>query len=211
MMLPFEREQPPKTPDVFVFELPQADGSIVKIDLSIWGEFGDLAFFANKEYFSAYWTAESTIFVDLLQRLSSRPAEELPRIKELIERHLIQLSEDGYGPTTEGEGIISEDTVRMLTKEPVESSRVYPMFGGGDATLAIDISQDDGVHMTSNRAWDDGMRKIYEFVIPDSELWRFVAGMVARSFSKDGEKRPALTRYATTEFNNALRVCLPES
>ena len=204
MPLAHELEEKPKLPEVFTFELSQPDDSKVAIDLSAYGERGDLAFTADGEYFSAYWTSESAILVDLLQRM--RSTKNLPESVAQIHTAIKELTDSNYSRTTQSEGKIDTRTVELLLAEGTENPRSYRMFQSGDDMLIIDIARDDGVHITSEREWDEGERRRKEFVIPDDELWRFVAGMMARSYSDDGREYPELTRYATSQYDNALRL-----
>lgn len=102
---------------------------------------------------------------------------------------------------------MDEGTVGWLLAKPSDEPRRYQMFSGGDDMLVVDTSRADGIHIASDRDMD-GMREYVEFVIQDDELWRFAAGMIARSYSDDGQPYTQLTRFPTSQYDRALKICL---
>lgn len=198
-------------PQALGFTVTQPDGRNVYVDMSVHGGFGDFAFTASDENdttrFFAYWTSESSIFIDIMKRLRSRAREQL--VEDVARMHsvLAEMTMRGYTPTREGEGRMDEWTINWLLAKPSGEPQRYPMFSGGDDMLVVDATHEDGMHIASDRDMD-GQREYTEVVIPDDELWRFAAGMIARSYSDDGRSYTQLTRFATSQYDNALTACL---
>ena len=83
------------------------------------------------------------------------------------------------------------------------SQRVYRMFSGGDDRLIVDTT----VPITClkvDREWDEGQRKQVDLYLPDEVLWRFVSGMIGRSFTTDGSEYVQLTRFSTVVYMDAM-------
>lgn len=201
----YEHESAPKPLTVFNFELPQPDGSVASIDFSRHGELGDLAFTVNKEYYTSYWTSENRIFIGLLQRMSA--AKNVVESAEYIAQAKKELIDAGYTATTKGQGKMDAWMLGQLAEANNKRLQTYPMFSGGDATLIVDSTKQGGVRIAYDRAWDDE-RRCGEVFIPDDELWRFAAGMMARSYSDRGQDYSQLTRYPTSQYDHALAAWL---
>ena len=203
----------PVVPKALRFSIRQPDGTAVDVDMSAPGGFGDFAFVAvssdEVKRFLAYWTSESSIFIDIMKRLKRRPMEALAEDIANIHASLDSLLQYGYTPTTEGEGKMDEWVVQYQLAQPDGEPKRYHMFGGGEDVMVVDDTHEDGLHLATDRDMD-GEQEYKEIVIPDSELWRFAAGMAARSYSEDGRNYPQLTRFSTAQYDQAFRACLYE-
>ena len=208
----YEHSPEHELPPAFVFTLRQPDGREATIDMSTPGGFGDFAFTATvdetRDHFFAYWTAESSIFLDAMKRLKSHSHDEFVKDITHIQSALADMETSGYTPTDEGQGKISEWTVRQRLADSLDSHR-YDMFSGGDDALVVNTLLGDGLHIASERNMD-GEHVHKEIVIPDSDLWRFVAGMIARSHSDNGSSYTQLTRFSTKQYMGALEMCLAD-
>ena len=179
--------------------------------MSTHGGFGDFAFTVRdggdaKQVF-VYWTSESSIFTDIMSRLKHRSDEQFVGDMAHIHDALVDLTERGYTATSQGEGKMSAWMVESALAQPIEQPRQYRMYSGGDDLLTIQLDDADGVRITTERMMDEGVR-YDEIIIPEDELWRFAAGMIARSYSDDGSSYTQLTRFSTVQYERALAACL---
>lgn len=201
-------------PSVFAFVARQPDGHEVTIDMSTQGGFGDFAFTVRDggdvKHFFAYWTSESSIFTDIMSRLRQRPDEKLVSDVAHIRDALVDLVAQGYTATDQGEGKMSIWAIERAMAQPTELLRHYRMYSGGDDVLAVRLDDQDGVCISTERMMDTEVR-CDEVVIPEDDLWRFAAGMIARSYSDDGRSYTQLTRFSTAQYERALAVCLGEA
>lgn len=197
-------------PEVLQFTTRQPDGHEVFVDMSTPGGFGDFAFEARDDrgvtQFLAYWTEERAIFIDIMKRLMQQPQAEFTQSIERIQSLLNELTNAGYTPTTEGEGTMPATEVRWLLSRTTNEPQRYQRYSEGDDSLIVDISQADGIHFVSERGID-ARRGRKEITIPNTDIWRFAAGMIARSYIEDGGYI-SLTRFATTQYDVALETCL---
>jgi hypothetical protein len=83
------------------------------------------------------------------------------------------------------------------------SQRVYRMFSGGDDRLIVDTTGPITC-LRLDREWDEGQRKQVDLYLPDEVLWRFVSGMIGRSFTTDGDEYVQLTRFSTAVYMDAM-------
>ena len=197
--------------DALQFTVTQPDGSEVVFAMDIDGGFGDFAFDVTSnghtEHFISYWTNESSIFIDVMQRLLARPADALTEDITRLHTALAMLEQDEYRPTTEGEGKIDTWTLQYQLQRGIEQPARYSMFSGGDDVVVVDATQSDGLHLAIDRD-NDGDRIVHEVIVPDEALWCFATGMIARSYSNEFRSYPQLTRIPTLQYMNALQLLL---
>lgn len=203
----------PIIPEALQFTTRQPGGDEIVVDMSTIGGFGDFAFEASSageiKRFWAYWTAESAIFIDIMRRLKDQPRDKFVEDMESVQIVLAGLVERGYTPTTEGEGKMNPWMMQWHLSQPHDEPHRYQMFSGGNDSLVVDTGQADGIHLGTDRDMD-GEREYKEIIIPNEDIWRFAAGMMARSYDKHGQSYCQLTRFATSQYDQALATCLAD-
>ena len=189
----------------------QPDGRERSVDFSAPGGFGDFAVEVSGEgvtraeaHFFAYWTDEAPIFSQIVAYWQSvRSTAELYADVEQIERRLEKIESIGMTATSEGEGKIFDWLQRQSLDNPrrrIDAS----MNSGGDDTLSIDASLPDMLDISIDRAWDEGERiTSHVSVLPD-DVWKWMMGMMGRSYSAHQDTYPQLTRIPTSEFRTML-------
>jgi hypothetical protein len=187
------------------FAVPQSDGTIVTLDFTTPGPFGDFAFTARmtgadgtlrERIYGAYHTDEAAIFVEILQHWArvAHPGDILAGLDraDAVRRFLTDLLE----PTTQSENDFGDLLRRGI--EPLAVMNFLPTDHEhsderGD-TIALSPRGSDLV-------WISPHTPRTTFSVPPSHLWVFVTGMMWRTYDSGGLP---LSRLNTAAYETAI-------
>lgn len=207
-------ERQDKYQELMTFEFEQPDGRNLDVDFSQNGSFGDFALKVNgadvaeaRSRMYAYWTGEASIFAGVMGFwLKNRSYDEQVQDLTKVESTLRSLQANGFHPTDSGEAReINEYLLEEAINHP-EEVRSVPMFSGGIDTLTVDPSGGENLVVASDRLWDDGEEIHEEFSVSSEDAWKFIAGMVGRSYSDTSYVQ--LTRYHSGVYNKAINFAV---
>lgn len=186
--------------ELLQFDAVQPDGHTVRLDVSAGGDMGDFAMRATRpgtaqpEYYYAYWTAERSIFVQLVRLWQSHRQEllheDIARIRDLL------ASIESVAVATEvGEGKFGNIDIYSNDEN---GTKCYPMHGDGIEMLCIAQTANGAYIYTDDRG----------ITVSYSQLWHLIAGMIGRSYNEEGDTFPRRTRYPTSRYLEAFRTLL---
>ncbi len=206
-----DHERKQRFKDLLVFEVMQPDGRQLSVDMSAPGGYGDFAFTTRptdrpggREHFFMYWLSEMELFLQLFKRMATeRGMGAFEQDIEHIRGIMRELCAAGCHETTQGQGRVDAYDIRGIMRPEGGSQRVYRMFSGGDDRLIVDTTGPITC-LRVDREWDEGQRKQVDLYLPDEVLWRFVSGMIGRSFTTDGGEYVQLTRFSTAVYMDAM-------
>ncbi|PZS30886.1 MAG: hypothetical protein DLM58_12975 [Pseudonocardiales bacterium] len=193
-----------------VFVLDQPSRRRLQLDLSTGATFGDFAFTATNlangrvTHYDAYHTGERMIFLDVLHRIAhTRPGQDVLDDVARIRADVNERTE-GLTPTSEAEHDFDRLLPRWLaTLNTKPEPHTYGASTNNRYTLVL-APTDDGIAISWQRG-DTQRPRDPRVHIPTSELWRFAAGMIWRSYDT-GRPAPFLTRISTQAYDTALEA-----
>lgn len=205
--------------ELMLFDIPQPDGGVKKVDFSTYGERGDLAFAVGdtdspfeREVYEAYWVAESGIFLQvasawLEQRTEAERHDDVAKLRELLAG-----VETVAMPTVYGEGqfggakAVHAELDKITT--PEGERQQYPTSTHGPSDyFVVDSTSKTGVEMRFGIESNDEFRHC-DFTVPSDGLWQVMGGMIGRSYSTEDRVYSARTRFATKEYIETLESVL---
>lgn len=192
--------------DMPIFDCEQPDGSRHTIDMTEPGVFGDFVFRDQSAerretgLYSAYHTGTGALFTYMLTASlrAETPAENMAALRRELERTTLH-----HTFTEQSQSSFSEYALAAIrTLDAAE----LPPLGLRASDIPNDMLQlsptDTGIEFTMSRPWDDEVLT-YAIEIPYGDCWKFIAGMVWRSYGDD-RPFPELSRHSSATYYAAL-------
>lgn len=191
-----------------VFVLDQPGRRQVQLDLSAGSMHGDFAFTATTlatgrvTHYDAYHTGERMIFLDVLHRNAhARPGQDVLDDVARIRADVSGRTE-GLTPTSEAEHDFDRLLPRWLATLNTEPEP-HTYGASTDNRYSLTLTPTEAGLSISWQRRDTPRPRDPTIHIPTSELWRFAAGMIWRSY-EEGRRSPFLTRISTQAYNTAF-------
>ncbi|MGK2879239.1 MAG: hypothetical protein ACSLE6_00085 [Mycobacterium sp.] len=196
---PDERESRP------IFEIPQHDSTIVVLDFTTPGPFGDFAFTARvprpdgtvrRRTYGAYHTDEAPIFIEILQHWArvAHPDDVLAGLDRA--EAVLRFLTDGLEPTTRSQNDFDDLLHRgievLATMDFAPANHEHSDERGDVIVLAARGTELD---------WISRRDPSTTFAVPPTHLWVFVTGMLWRTYDHDSIP---LSRLNTAAYETAV-------